>query len=210
MNVLYLYCSLSVLAPLVGPDENKCFLSVMPFKNQSNAYCKVTICHTYTYVSLEDLQKHFTKEENLTCVLDYMMVFQNQKKFIFRNYTVLFRHVFEGLCYLKTQGIVHRDIKCKENFYGLKQLSISYLASNILVHQNCGCNSPLQCTCAGDGDVTYLLGDMDLLSLEDSENLTYTLDEWQKMAGHDPAGTIGMKPPEVCRTFSMTCVYETK
>ena len=85
----------------------------------------------------------------------------------------------------------------------LKQLSISltkqsYLASNILVHQNCACQSPLQCTCAGDGDVTYLLGDMDLLSLEEEgADLIYTLEEWQKMAYHDPAGTIGMKPPEV-------------
>ena len=62
----------------------------------------------------------------------------------------------------------------------------------------CTCQSPLQCTCPGDGDVTYLLGDMDLLSLEEeSENSTYTCDEWKKMAGHDPAGTIGMKPPEV-------------
>ena len=83
----------------------------------------------------------------------------------------------------------------------LKQL-VNYakivLASNILVHQNCVCPSPLQCTCTGDGDVTYLLGDMGLLSLEEeSANSTYTCDEWKKMVCHDPAGTIGMKPPEV-------------
>ena len=47
----------------------------------------------------------------MTSVLDYMTVFQDQKKFIFRNYTVMFRHVFEGLCYLKNEGIIHRDIK---------------------------------------------------------------------------------------------------
>ena len=66
------------------------------------------------------------------------------------------------------------------------------------MHQNCTCQSPLQCICTGDGDVTYLLGDMDLLSLDkEGADLIYTLDEWEKMAYHDPAGTIGMKPPEV-------------
>ena len=44
--------------------------------------------------------------------------------------------------------------------------------------------------------MTYLLGDTDLFE-EESTDLTYTCDEWKKMAGHDPAGTIGMKPPEV-------------
>ena len=52
--------------------------------------------------------------------------------------------------------------------------------------------------CADDGDVTYLLGDMDLLILEEEgANLTYTYEEWEKMVGHDPPGTMGMKPPEV-------------
>ena len=64
--------------------------------------------------------------------------------------------------------------------------------------------------CAGDGDVTYLLGDMDLLSLEESENLTYTCDEWRKMAHHDPAGTIGMKPPEVSFSKNKSMFYHPK
>ena len=60
--------------------------------------------------------------------------------------------------------------------------------------------------CAGDGGVTYLLGDMDLLSLEEeSADSTYTLDEWQKMAYRDPAGTIGMKPPEVGIIWHSIC-----
>ena len=66
-------------------------------------------------VSVVDLRKQFTKEENLTCVLDYMTVYPDQEKFIFRNYTVLFQHIFKGLCYLKSEEIVHRDIKCEVN-----------------------------------------------------------------------------------------------
>ena len=129
-----------------------------------------------------------------------MTVYQDQESYIFRNYTVLFQHVFKGLCYLKCKGIVHRDIKCKD-FY-VEEISIyilkSNVASNILVHQDCECQSPLQCLCTGDGNVTYLLGDMNLVSLEEeSANLTHTVDEWKKMVGHDPAGTVGMKPPEV-------------
>ena len=61
------------------------------------------------YVFIEDLHKQFGRE--LTCVLDYMTKYQNQEKFIFHNYTVLFRHVFKGLQYLQSKGIVHRDIK---------------------------------------------------------------------------------------------------
>ena len=66
-----------------------------------------------TCMSAGDIQKQFTK---LTCVKDYMKEYQNQEKFIFRNYTVLCRHVFEGLCYLKSEGIIHRDIKCENIF----------------------------------------------------------------------------------------------
>lgn len=56
------------------------------------------------------------------------------------------------------------------------------LASNILVHQTCDCQSPLQYMCAGSRGVTYLLGDTDLLE-EESTDLTYTCNEWKKMAG---------------------------
>ena len=71
------------------------------------------------------------------------------------------------------------------------------LASNILVHQHCSCQSPLLCKCPGDdGGVVYVLGDLDLLCLE-TECSPYGQEYWEKMARHDPAGTMGMKPPEV-------------
>ena len=72
----------------------------------------------------------------------------------------------------------------------------SYAASNILLHQICKCESPLQCICPGDGNVTYLLGDVDLFE-EESANQMYSYNEWKNMASYDPAGTIGVKPPEV-------------
>ena len=79
------------------------------------------------------------------------------------------------------------------------------------MHQKCKCETPLQCRCPSDDRVTYLLGDLDLLSLEEeSTDLTYTCDEWKKMAGHDPAGTIGMKPPEVRDKFMGDDVYVRK
>ena len=65
------------------------------------------------HLSVEDLQQQFTRDLNLTCVLDYMVVYPEQEKFVFRNFTVLFQHVFKGLCYLKSRRIVHRDIKCE-------------------------------------------------------------------------------------------------
>ena len=65
-----------------------------------------------------------------------------------------------------------------------------------MVHQTCQCESPLQCTC--DQGVTYLLGDLDLCIPEGQQkDLPYTNNEWEKMADRDPAGTVGMKPPEV-------------
>ena len=98
----------------IDKDGNKCFLSVMSFKNQRKSDLLYVICNdSNNYISAEDLCKQFTKEK-LTCFLDYMTVHPDQEKFIFRNYTVLFRHVFKGLCYLNRKGIVHRDIKCED------------------------------------------------------------------------------------------------
>ena len=111
-----------ILGPYdISDSRNKCFLSVMPFKNQSKLSYLFVIQYSDYFISVVDLCKQFTKEEKLTCVLDYMIVYPDQKKFIFRNYTVLLRHVFKGLCYLKSKGIIHRDIKCEANFSTVKQ-----------------------------------------------------------------------------------------
>ena len=42
-----------------------------------------------------------------------MAKYQDQAKMIFRNFLNLFHQVFDGLSYLKTRQIVHRDIKCE-------------------------------------------------------------------------------------------------
>ena len=45
----------------------------------------------------------------------------------------------------------------------------------------------------------YVLGDLDLLCLEeDTSPSACTCEVWNRMVQRDPAGTEGMKPPEVC------------
>ena len=45
--------------------------------------------------------------------MDYMCQYHEETDFIFRNYTVLFKHVFKALCFLKENEIIHRDVKCE-------------------------------------------------------------------------------------------------
>ena len=70
------------------------------------------------------------------------------------------------------------------------------------MQQKCACTSPLRCKCPGDGEVLYVLGNLDLLCLEnDISAIGYSFEVWNEMSQRDPAGTVGMKPPEVCVYF---------
>ena len=51
------------------------------------------------------------KDENLSCILDYISKFSQQKNNIFRNYILICLHLLRGLQYLQKHGMVHRDIK---------------------------------------------------------------------------------------------------
>ena len=52
------------------------------------------------------------------------------------------------------------------------------------------------CACPEGNTTLYVLGDMDLLCNEGECSLIKS-EVWDKMAMHEPAGTIEMRPPEV-------------
>lgn len=85
----------------------------MKFMNQRKCTCNYVKIYVYNYIILiiGDLDEQFT-QVNLKCVLDYMAFYLDEMDFIFRNYTVVFKHVFEGLSFLGQNGIIHRDVKC--------------------------------------------------------------------------------------------------
>ena len=64
------------------------------------------------------------------------------------------------------------------------------------MHQSCSCQAPLFCSCPSGGRVTYVLGDMSLFRKEEKQPSRKYM-EWAKEKCNEPAGTTGMKAPEV-------------
>ena len=58
---------------------------------------------------IEGLNEQFKQE--CDSVLAYMAEYQDQKEYIFRNFLEIFHQLFDGLDYLKSQELVHRDVK---------------------------------------------------------------------------------------------------
>ena len=196
LQIIFIY-----VGPLIKDDKNvdkRSYLFVMPFMNQSEFYLVyVDLLFSLNIEGLDEQLKH-TDPSKCHCVLEYMADFGDQKKCIFRNYLELFHQVFDGLSYLKTQELVHRDIKRKLLSVHIQVCVFHYIvhtASNILVQQNCECYSTLKCICNKENRVLYVLGDMGLLCHEGA-NAKHSY--WEKMAQHDPAGTVQMRSPEVC------------
>ena len=57
---------------------------------------------------LGGLDEQFGK---LNCIMDHMIEYKDQQKYIFSNYIVMFSHVFKGLQYLHDNNIIHGDVK---------------------------------------------------------------------------------------------------
>lgn len=72
---------------------------------------------------------------------------------------------------------------------------------NILVEQTCSCPEPLLCSCPNNDRVTYVLGDMSSFLTEGKQPIGKYV-QWAKAKCREPAGTVGMKAPEV---KSMIC-----
>ena len=70
------------------------------------------------------------------------------------------------------------------------------------------------CPCREQDRVVFILSDLDLVCMEGKDALASSSGEvWDKMAMHDPAGTMEMKSPEVwtsCTTvpqfFCLQCI----
>ena len=69
------------------------------------------------------------------------------------------------------------------------------------MHQTCSCEKPLLCSCPFGGRVTYVLGDMGLFWIE-GKQLSGRYVEWAKAKRSEPAGTAGMKAPEVLHLYN--------
>ena len=70
----------------------------------------------------------------------------------------------------------------------------THAGSNILLKLECRCPSAIECTCHGTdgrGGVTAILSDFDLVEVATSD------DQWARLGDSEPAGTRGMKAPEV-------------
>ena len=64
------------------------------------------------------------------------------------------------------------------------------------MQQACACQEALLCSYPHGGRVTYVLGDMSLFWIEGKQPSGKYV-KWAKAKQREPAGTAGMKAPEV-------------
>jgi len=126
----YSFTSGLKLCAYSGPrcgDGKQSYLFVMPFVNQSKSI-HFSVAYVCVWRYTESLDKQFVIEKSCKCVLDYMKHYDDQQKFIYQNYLLLFHQVFDALSYLQTQQVVHRDVKrTKVVFLDLLLLCYWYL-----------------------------------------------------------------------------------
>ena len=148
------------------------------------------------------------KHEGQKCLLDYILSAQNDAKYIFRNLLVISLDLFNALDYFAQKGLVHRDVKRMEMWKMIHSVIICYCyyaGSNILLTLTCRCSSVIVCTCYDSGSRgggTAILSDFDLVEKATSDG------KWARLRDSEPAGTRGMKAPEVNKELIMSIVIK--
>ena len=105
-----MYVRKCFLGKMIDPEKGKrIFLFTMPYMNES----KDVSLHIYTdYIrkccNLGGLHKQFKTHK---CIIEHMYHYPDEEEIIFKNFLILFLHVFQGLEYLHEKEIVHGDVK---------------------------------------------------------------------------------------------------
>ncbi|XP_065896967.1 uncharacterized protein [Dysidea avara] len=142
---------------------------------QPNAEGRVPFLYVMPSINRRGLNEQFKTGQR--SILEYLKHYPGHKDIILRNYLVVALHINEGLAYFEKLGLIHGDIK----------------RSNLLVRQYCRCRSIFLCSC-WPVKFNIMLADFDFIK-EATTNVESAV--WANLLPYEPAGTVGMKAPEL-------------